>query len=124
MKIALSATGLTLDSDIDPRFGRCQFFIIMHTDNMEYKVVDNASANASGGAGIAAAQIVINNDVQVVLTGNVGPKAYRVLSEAGIQVFTGATGSIRNAIESYKSGGLKATSGPTVEEHAGMKPPQ
>ncbi len=124
MKIALSATGPTLDADVDPRFGRCQFFMIVDTDTMEFEVVDNASANASGGAGIAAAQTVINKNVQVVLTGNVGPKAYQVLSKAGIQTFAGASGKVQVAIETYKNGGLKATSGPTVEEHAGMKPPQ
>lgn len=122
MKIAISAVGPTLDADVDPRFGRCQYFIIVDPKTMEFKAIDNASASASGGAGIAAAQTVINKNTQAVLTGNVGPKAYRVLSEAGIQIFTGATGSVRNAIATYESGGLKATSGPTVDEHAGMKP--
>ncbi len=124
MKIAVSARGPSLDADVDPRFGRCQHFVICDPETMEFEIVVNASINASGGAGIAAAQIVTNKDVQAVLTGNVGPKAYQVLSKAGIQIFAGASGKVRTAVETYNSDGFKATSGPTVEEHAGIKPPQ
>ncbi len=123
MKIAVSATGPDLSSEVDPRFGRCQYLIFVETDTMDFESISNASAGASGGAGIATGQTVVNKDVQAVLTGNVGPKAHNVLAQAGIQIMTGVSGSIRQAVEEFNNGKLKATSGPTVEEHAGMKPP-
>ncbi len=120
MKIAISATGPSLDAEVDPRFGRCKFFLIMDPDTMDFESIDNGGVAASGGAGIAAAQAVLNKDVQAVLTGNVGPNAHEVLSNAGIEVFTGASGKIQGAVEAYKKGGVKSASGPTVEAHAGM----
>lgn len=123
MKLAVTVKSDNLDAEIDPRFGRCQTFLIVDTETMEYKAVSNASASASGGAGIAAGQTVIDEGVQVVLTGNVGPKAYQVLAKAGIHIFPGVSGKALNAIEEYKKGSMQATSEPTVEEHAGMKPP-
>ena len=85
MKIAISATGSTLDAEVDPRFGRCQYFIIADPQTMEFEVVDNSSAMAAGGAGISAAQMIADKGVEAVLTGNCGPNAYQVLSAAGIR---------------------------------------
>ena len=120
MKIAISSTGRTLDADIDPRFGRCQFFIIVDLETMEFEAVDNASAMSAGGAGISAAQMIAGKGVQAVLTGNCGPNAYQVLSPAGIKVITGVTGKVKDAIESYKSGKLQASSQANVPDHFGM----
>ncbi len=122
MKIAISATGKNLDAEVDPRFGRCQYLIFVDTGTMNFEAQDNTASSAGGGAGIATGQIVINKGVQAVLTGNVGPNAYSVLSQAGIQVITGVSGKVAESIEAYKKGGLKETTGPTVEEHAGLKP--
>ncbi len=122
MKIAVSATGTTLDAEVDPRFGRCKYLIFVDTDTMEFKAQDNAASSAGGGAGIATGQSVVSNDAKAVLTGNVGPNAHSVLSQAGIRVMTGVSGTAREAVEAFKKGELKETSGPTVEEHAGMKP--
>ena len=121
MKIVVSATGPNLDSEVDPRFGRCQYLIFVETDTMDFESVNNAASGASGGAGIATGQAVVKKDVQAVLTGNIGPNAHNVLSQAGIQVMTGVSGKVRNAIESYKKGELAEVTGPTVEEHAGMR---
>ncbi len=120
MKIAISATGPSLDAEVDPRFGRCQYFLIIDPDTMEFEAVDNANKMASGGAGIASAQAVADKGAQVVLTGNCGPNASQTLSGAGVQVVTGVSGKIRDAVEGYKSGRYKTTSGPNVSAHFGM----
>ena len=120
MKIAISATGPTLDAEVDPRFGRCQYFLIIDPDTMEFEAIDNTNKMASGGAGIASAQAVASKGVQVVLTGNCGPNASQTLSGAGVQVVTGVSGKIRDVVEGYKSGRYKTSSGPNVSAHFGM----
>ncbi|TRZ96106.1 MAG: dinitrogenase iron-molybdenum cofactor biosynthesis protein [Dehalococcoidia bacterium] len=120
MKIAISATGPDLDAEVDPRFGRCQYFIIADPETMEFEAVENSSAMASGGAGISTGQMISGKGAQVVLTGNCGPNAYQTLSAAGIQVITGVSGTVRDAIEGYKSGQLQAISQPNVAAHFGM----
>ncbi len=120
MKIAISAMGATLDAEINPRFGRCQYFIIVDPDTMNFEAINNAGGMGSGGAGIATAQLIAGKEVEAVLTGNCGPNAYQVLSAAGIKVITGVSGNVTNAIQSYKSGNLKASSQPNVDEHFGM----
>lgn len=112
MRVAVSSTGADLDAAVDPRFGRCPFFIIVDTDTMEFEAVPNVSWQSPSGAGIEAAQIVANKNVQVVLTGDVGPNAYKALSAAGIQVITGITGTVRDVVEKYRKGGLNITSFP------------
>lgn len=120
MKIAISATGPSLDDEVDPRFGRCQYLIIADPDTMQFESMQNPNAMASGGAGISTAQMIAQSGVQVVLTGNCGPNASEVLSAAGIQVITGVSGKIRDAIQGYKSGQFQATPQPTVGAHFGM----
>ena len=120
MKIAVSATGPDLDAEVDPRFGRCQYFIIVEPDTMQFESVENSSAMAAGGAGISAAQMIASKGVEAVLTGNCGPNAYQVLSPASITVITGMSGKVRDAVQSYKSGNLKGITQPTVPDHFGM----
>ncbi len=120
MKIAMSATGSTLDAEIDPRFGRCQYFIIVDPETMQFEALENSSAMAGGGAGISTAQTIAGKGIEAVLTGNCGPNAYQVLSAAGIKVFTGVVGKVQDAIQNYKSGKPKAISQPNVAEHFGM----
>lgn len=120
MKVAITATGPTLDADIDPRFGRCQYFIIVDPETMQFEALENSGAMAGGGAGVSTAQMIAAKGVDVVLTGNCGPNAYQVLSTAGIKVVTGVSGKMRDAIHSYKSGKLKASSQPNVGDHFGM----
>ena len=119
MKVAISATGPSLDDEVDPRFGRCQYFIVVDPDTMEFEALENTKGAASGGAGIASAQAVASTGAQVVLTGNCGPNAYQTLNAAGIGVATGVSGNLRNAIEEFKAGRFQVTSGPTVDAHAG-----
>jgi predicted Fe-Mo cluster-binding NifX family protein len=120
MKIGVSAAGPSLDADIDPRFGRCQYFIIVDPDTMQFEAVENSSAMASGGAGISAAQMIAGRGVATVLTGHCGPNAYQALSAAGVKVITGVSGKVRNAIQDYKSGKLPASSQPNVPGHFGL----
>ena len=119
MKIAITATAPNLDADIDPRFGRCQYFVIADPDTMEFESLENSGATAGGGAGIATAQNLAGKSIEAVLTGNCGPNAYEVLAAAGIKVVTGVSGKVRDAIQSYKSGKLQASSQPNVAGHFG-----
>ena len=119
MRIAISVTGPDLDAEVDPRFGRCQYFVIVEPDTMQFESVENSSAMASGGAGISAAQMIIGKGVEAVLTGNCGPNAYQVLSAAGIKVITGVAGKVEDAIEGYKSGKYQPSSQPNVAPNFG-----
>ena len=120
MKIAISATGSTLDAKVDPRFGRCQYFIIADTETEGFEALDNASASAAGGAGISAAQMIVGKGVEAVLTGNCGPNAHQVLSAAGTKIVTGVSGKVSDAIEEYKLGTFGASPQPNVADHYGM----
>ena len=120
MKIAVSSSGQSLDSQIDPRFGRCACFIIVETDDMNFKAFDNESIALGGGAGIQAAQFVASKGAKAVITGNCGPNAVRTLSASSVEVFTGQAGTVREAVERYKMGVIKSTSAPNVADHYGM----
>ena len=120
MKICVTSEGGSLDSRVDPRFGRCQHFIIVDPDTLEFEAVVNPNIESMGGAGIQSAQLVASKKVKAVVTGNVGPNAFQTLQAAGIEIFTNASGPIREAIGKYKKGEFKAVSGPSVGSHAGM----
>jgi predicted Fe-Mo cluster-binding NifX family protein len=106
MRIAISATGPSLDSEIDARFGRSEHFIVVETESMEFETLRNPNLGASSGAGIGTAQLICDQGVGAVVTGNIGPKAHRVLSAAGVRMLTGVSGRIRDAIERLRSGKL------------------
>jgi predicted Fe-Mo cluster-binding NifX family protein len=118
MRIAVTCMGRTLDSPVDPRFGRAAGFIIWETESKEFQAVDNsANLNASEGAGIQAAQALAGMKPDVVLTGHCGPRAFRALRAAGIQVVTGAQGTVATVLEDFSSGRLKPSESPDVEGH-------
>ena len=121
MKVAVSAISGSLDAQIDPRFGRCQYFVIVETETMSLEVLPNPGQGASSGAGIQAGQTMAKQGVQAVLTGNVGPNAFQVLSQAGIRIFTGASGTVREVVERFKSGQLQETAVPTSPMHFGTE---
>lgn len=117
----MSATDGHLDAQIDPRFGRCQYFIFVDSDTLQFTAKPNTSTGAMHGAGIEAAQTVANEGAKAVITGSVGPNAFQVLSQAGIEVITGASGTVREAIQRFKTGQLgRPTTGATVPGHAGL----
>ncbi|MBC2694731.1 MAG: dinitrogenase iron-molybdenum cofactor biosynthesis protein [Desulfobacteraceae bacterium] len=102
MKIAVSSYGKDLNSQIDPRFGRCAYFLIVNTDDMSFEAFENKGVSLTGGAGIQAGQFVISKGAEAVITGNCGPKAVQTLSASGVELFTGHTGSAIEALEKYK----------------------
>lgn len=122
MKICVTSDGNNLDSKVDPRFGRCQYFIIADTDTLAFEAVQNPNTEAMGGAGVQSGQLVASKSVKAVLTGNVGPNAFQTLQSAGIDVVTGISGPVKDAIEKYKKGELKPTQGPSVNSKFGMPP--
>lgn len=119
MRVAISSTGPDVKGNVDPRFGRCAYFIFYDTDTGDWEAVPNANRDASGGAGIRTAQSVVDKGVEAVITGNIGPNAMQVLS-GQVKVYTGFFGSIEEALQALKAGGLSDTSSPTVKDHAGM----
>lgn len=120
MRVCVSATGDSLDAPVDPRFGRCPYFIIVNLETMRFEAVPNVASGAMSGAGIQAAQIITSKGVKVVITGNVGPNAFQALSAAGIKILTGAYGTVKEAIEKYERGELKEIRSPTVGGRFGM----
>lgn len=120
MKVAVSSNGKDLQSIVDPHFGRCAFFIIVETNDMSYETFDNVNMALGGGAGIQAAGFLASKGVKAVLTGNCGPNAMKNFSAAGIQVFTGLTGTVAETVEKYRKGGLTPSIEATVSEKSGI----
>jgi predicted Fe-Mo cluster-binding NifX family protein len=118
MKIAITSQKNSLDSEIDLRFGRASGFIIYDLEFGSFEFVDNEqNLEAAQGAGIQAAQNILEQKVGALITGHCGPKAFRVLSSAGVKVYTDASGSINEVIEKYKNGELKEALSADVEGH-------
>lgn len=120
MKIAVTSTGPTLDDNVEARFGRCQYFLIIDTDTMQSEALENPNIALGGGAGIQSAQLMTEKGVIAVLTGNCGPNAFNVFGQAGVQVIVGVNGSVRNAVEQFKAGTFSSASGPNVASHFGV----
>jgi predicted Fe-Mo cluster-binding NifX family protein len=120
MKICVTAQGDNLDSGLDPRFGRCQYFLFVDKDTLEFEAVENPNIDTTGGAGVQSGQFVAGKEAKVVLTGNVGPNAFETLKAAGIDIVTGLSGSVREAIDEYKKGGVEPTQGPSVNSKFGL----
>ena len=119
MKVAVSANGRDLDAPIDPRFGRCAYFIIVDTDDMSFEAFDNESIASGGGAGIESARLVASKGAKAVVSGNVGLNAVRALSAAGIEIYLANTGTAREVIEKHKRGYLALMQLANVPEHRG-----
>lgn len=118
MKIAITSEGETLESAVDPRFGRGAYFLLVDSESEEFRVVNNEqNLAAAQGAGIQAAETVARSGAKALLTGHCGPNAFRTLQAAGIAVYTGASGTAREALERFRSGTWEASSGADVEGH-------
>lgn len=120
MKIAVTSTGATLDNDVEARFGRCSYFLIIDTNTMHFEAIENPNIALGGGAGIQSAQLMSEKGVTTILTGNCGPNAFNVFGQVGIQVIVGVSGNIRNAIEQFKAGRFASADGPNVQGHFGI----
>ena len=118
MKVAVTSQGEELSSEIDPRFGRAKWLIVVDTETEKSEAHDNTvNLNAAQGAGIQTGQNIANLDVDAVITGNVGPNAFRTLSAARVKVFLADKQTVRQAIDSFKAGKLKEVEQANVEGH-------
>lgn len=118
MKVAITSRGANLGAELDPRFGRARFFVVVDTETDRSTVHDNkGNLNALGYAGIKAAEAVLRLGAHAVITGNVGPKALATLKAGNVKVCVGATGQVRQALEQFRRGQLECIREPTVEGH-------
>jgi predicted Fe-Mo cluster-binding NifX family protein len=118
MKVAVTTTGASLDDPLSQRFGRAPAFLVVDTETDEVEVVNNTqNLNAMQGAGIQAAQAVAGSGAGAVITGHVGPKAFQVLSAAGVKVYTSDAATVREALEALKTGKLESADTADVQSH-------
>jgi len=118
MKVAVSAEGNTLESRVDMRFARAKQFIVVDTETGDCEAVDNEQIlNIPQGAGIQAAQTVTQLGVESVITGHIGPNAFRTLNAAGVGIFLAGEGTVAETIETFKRGELESIGDPDVEGH-------
>jgi predicted Fe-Mo cluster-binding NifX family protein len=122
MKICITSDGKKLESNVDPRFGRCECFIFYDTETDDFEAVSNTNAIGMGGVGIQSAALMAKKGIEVILTGNLGPNASSVIQQAGIKAITGVNGKVKDAVESFKKGLLQGSSYPnaTVLPHFGI----
>ena len=120
MKIAITASNKTIESEVDPRFGRAPYILVYDLENDTFDFVDNQlNLKAASGAGIQTAQNVSKTGAEVVITGNCGPNAFRTLGAAKIKVIIGATGNLKEAVEKFKKGEYEYSGDANVEGHWG-----
>ena len=123
MKVSVTAGASGLDAPMDPRFGRCPFFVIVDTDSMSENSIANTLVNSTSGAGIQAAQEIAKQGATALITGNIGPNAMQTLSAANIEVYQSqGAGSVRDGGEKFKRGELQKIAGASVPALAGMGP--
>jgi predicted Fe-Mo cluster-binding NifX family protein len=118
VKVIVTADGIDLNAQVDPRFGRASYFLLVNTDTMEYEAFENKqNLQAPQGAGIQAAVLVAKHKPEAVLTGHCGPKAFKTLQAAKISVAVGVKGAVNGAIEKFRNGEYPYTDSPDVEGH-------
>ncbi|MGI6129513.1 MAG: NifB/NifX family molybdenum-iron cluster-binding protein [bacterium] len=120
MKVVVTAQRGSPSSDVDPRFGRCQYLLFADTNTNTWEAIPNPALNETGGAGIAVAQYLAQEKVDALVTGSIGPNAARGLAASGIKVYVGAEGTCSEALAAMQAGKLTEASGPTVKGHSGM----
>ena len=120
MKIAVTSEGEKPEGMVDPRFGRCRYFLVFDEATGSYTVLPNEqNIQAAQGAGIQAAQRLIEHGVEVVITGNIGPKAFKSLRADGIRVYTAAGMTVTEAVAAYRAGKLAESLEETAEGDRG-----
>ena len=118
MKIAITAQGQDLSSQVDQRFGRAKWLIVVDTETGDFQAHDNGvNFNAAQGAGIQTGQNIASLNVEAAITGNIGPNAFKVLNAANIKIFLAEKQTVQEAIDSFKAGELKEMNQPNVEGH-------
>jgi predicted Fe-Mo cluster-binding NifX family protein len=122
MKLIITATSPSIDSPVDPRFGRGAYFLITDTDTFEWQALPNPAVNASGGAGIQAAQFVTEQNCAAVISGDFGPNAYNALQAAGIKMYLfGSCRNVREAVQQFKADQLEQLGAPTEARGRGRR---
>lgn len=106
MRIVVTAEGAELDAPASPIFGRCAYYLFVDTATMQWEAVENPARASSGGAGIQAAQFIIEKGARAVVAGEVGPNAMDVFAAAGLPVYTVSDGTVREAVAAFQSGKL------------------
>lgn len=101
MKVAVSATGGSMTAQLDTRFGRCAYFVIVDSETMKFTAFSNPASELSGGAGPAAVREIAKHNVEAVITGRAGVNAETALNAAGIKIVTGYTGTVKEVVEAY-----------------------
>lgn len=120
MRIVVTSNGAGLDAQASPVFGRCPWYVFVDTDTMEVEAVENPALGAASGAGIQAAQFVVEQKAEAVVSGNVGPNAFDIFRSADVPVYLFEDGTVREAVEAYREGRLSETGGATGPAHAGL----
>ena len=125
MKIAISSTGNNLESEVDARFGRCAYFLIIEVDKekkeiKDLKTIENTAKAQMGGAGITAGQIVANEKVDAIITVNLGPRAFSVFEQFKIKIYQGK-GKIKEVIQDFLDKKLKELTNANGPQHIGLK---
>ncbi len=123
MKIAISSTGNNLESEVDARFGRCSYFLIVEIEDnkiKDFKAIENTAKAQMGGAGITAGEMVANQKVDAVITTNTGPRAFSVFEQLGIKVYRGE-GKVKEVIQEFLDGKLEELTNATGPQHIGLK---
>lgn len=118
MRVVVTAQGPQLNSPTDPRFGRARYLVVVDTESGEHSAADNdVNLNAAQGAGIQTGRKVVELQAEAVITGHVGPKAFATLSTGRVAIYTGASGTVSQAIEQFKAGRLQRAQSADVEGH-------
>ncbi len=118
MRIAITSTGPDTDSQVDLRFGRAAYFVVVDTDTgLSTSHSNTQNLNAAQGAGLQAAKKVADLGVEAIITGNIGPKAFSALAAANIKSYLGATGTVSETLKLFNAGSLQETTTPNVAGH-------
>jgi predicted Fe-Mo cluster-binding NifX family protein len=113
MKILVTTATPHIESEIDPRFGRAAYYLLIDMDTYDWQAVENPALNAYGGAGVQAAQFVVNHQISAVISSDFGPNAYEALRAAGIPMYLyGSCRTVHEAIERFKAGQLESVGAP------------
>jgi len=107
MKIAISSFGPNLTSQLCPRLGGCNYFLVIDPEDMNLEVFENKHDASSGGAGSRAAQFLVSRKVHAVITGRCRPNTFKILSEAGVFLFFKQSGTVKEVLEKYRNGHLR-----------------
>jgi predicted Fe-Mo cluster-binding NifX family protein len=121
MRIVVTANGDHLDAPVSPVFGRCPKYVFVDTETLALEAIENPALSSSAGAGIQAAQFVVERGARAVLTGNIGPNAADVLQGADVPVYQVYEGTVRQAAEMFRQGRLSPLGGANVASHSGMR---